>query len=122
MRRFIRYSAVGALATATHYLVLVLCVEVAAWPAWLGSGLGAVIGAQVAYLGNRRYTFAHRGAIGASWLRFQGTALLGALLGMAVVAAGVRIGVHYLLAQMLATGLSLALTFAINRGWSFAER
>ncbi len=119
MRRFIRYSTIGALATATHYLVLVLCVEGGGWAAWVASGLGAVIGAQVAYFGNRRYTFAHRGAFAGSWLKFQGTALLGALLGMAVVAAGVRLGLHYLLAQVLATGASLVLTFAINRAWSF---
>ena len=71
MTRFLRYAAVGALATAVHYLVLVLSVEVATWPAYLGSGLGAVIGAQVAYLGNRHYTFAHRGPVAASWPRFQ---------------------------------------------------
>ncbi len=119
MRRFIRYGTVGAIATATHYLVLVLCVEGAGWPAWLASGLGAVVGAQVAYLGNRHYTFEHRGPIGESWLRFQSTALLGALLGMAIVAAGVHLGLHYLLAQVLATGASLVLTFAINRAWTF---
>jgi putative flippase GtrA len=118
-QRFIRYGVVGALATATHYVMLVLCVESAGWPAWLGSGLGAAIGAQVAYLGNRRYTFAHRGAIGESWLKFQGTALLGALLGMAIVAAGVHVGLHYLLAQVVATAAMLVLTFAINRAWSF---
>lgn len=119
MQRFIRYTAVGALATAVHYLVLVLWVEAAGWPAYLGSGAGAVVGAQVAYLGNRRYTFAHAGPIGASWLKFQSTAALGALLGMAVVAAGVHLGLYYLLAQVLATGLGLALTFTINRIWSF---
>jgi putative flippase GtrA len=119
MRRFIRYGAIGALATATHYLVLVLCVEGGGWPAWLASGLGAAIGAQVAYFGNRRFTFAHHGALADSWLKFQGTALLGAVLGMAVVAAGVGLGLHYLLAQVLATGTTLVLTFAINRAWSF---
>ncbi|HEX7437687.1 MAG TPA: GtrA family protein, partial [Caldimonas sp.] len=66
MRRFVRYSTIGALATATHYLVLVLCVEGGGWAAWVASGLGAVIGAQVAYFGNRRYTFAHRGAFAGS--------------------------------------------------------
>jgi putative flippase GtrA len=119
MRHFVRYTAVGAFATAVHYLVLVLCVEALHAPAWLGSGIGAVVGAQVAYAGNRWFTFAHRGAIVASWPRFQATALLGALLGMAVVALGVRLGVHYLAAQVLATGLSLLLTFAINRAWTF---
>ena len=119
MQRFIRYTAVGALATAVHYLMLVLAVEAAGWPAYLGSGLGAVVGAQVAYFGNRRYTFAHRGTIGESWLKFQGTAGLGALFGMAIVATGVQLGVYYVLAQLIATGLGLLLTFTINRLWSF---
>ena len=89
------------------------------WPAFAASGFGAVVGAQVAYAGNRWFTFAHTGALRASWPRFQVTALLGALLGMAVVALGVRLGVHYVLAQMVATLLSLVLTFAINRVWTF---
>jgi putative flippase GtrA len=97
----------------------VLVVEAFGWPAWLGAGLGAVVGAQVAYAGNRRWTFAHRGRIATSWPRFQATALLGALAGMAIVAAGVRLGLHYLLAQVIATGAGLLLTFAVNRRWTF---
>lgn len=118
-RHFSRYTVVGALATAAHYFVLVACVEWAHWPAWLGSGLGATVGAQFAYAGNRWFTFAHRGAIGASWTRFMLTALLGALLGMAIVAIGVQLGLHYLVAQVIATLAGLVLTFAINRAWTF---
>ncbi|HWH83955.1 MAG TPA: GtrA family protein [Burkholderiaceae bacterium] len=119
MQRFVRYSLVGVLATAAHYLVLVLCVELAHWPAAFGSGAGAVVGAQVAYAGNRWFTFAHRGEMRASWPRFQATALLGALLGMAIVGLGVRLGVHYLVAQVVATLAGLMLTFAVNRAWTF---
>ena len=119
MRHFVRYSAVGGVATAAHYLVLVACVELAGWPAYLGSGLGAVVGAQVAYAGNRWFTFGHRGAMRASWPRFMLTAALGALLGMAIVGFGVRLGAHYLVAQGIATLASLLLTFAINRAWTF---
>ena len=119
MGQLFRYGLVGAVATAVHYLLLVLCVEAGGWPAWLASGFGAVVGAQMAYLGNRRFTFAHGGSAKASWPRFQVTALLGALLGMAVVALSVRAGLYYVLAQMLATALSLFLTFAINRVWTF---
>lgn len=118
-RHFSRYTLVGAAATAVHYLVLIGGVERAGWPAWLGSGLGAAVGAQLAYAGNRWFTFAHRGEVGASWPRFMFTALLGALLGMAIVALGVRLGVHYLAAQVFATLASLVLTFAINRAWTF---
>ena len=119
MRHFIRYTAVGAVATAAHYLLLVLCVEQGGWPAFVASGFGAVLGAQVAYAGNRWFTFAHRGSVSSSWPRFQATALLGALLGMALVALGVRMGIHYLIAQAVATLAGLVLTFAINRYWTF---
>ena len=118
-RHFSRYALVGAFATAAHYLVLVGCVEGAGLAAWLASGIGAVVGAQLAYAGNRWFTFAHRGEISASWPRFMAIALLGALLGMAIVALGVRLGAHYLVAQLIATLTSLLLTFAINRAWTF---
>ena len=121
MQRFFRYAAVGALATAVHYLVLALCVEKGAWPAFAASGLGAVIGAQVAYAGNRWFTFAHRGDARRSWPRFQATALIGALLGMAIVGASVHLGLHYLIGQVLATLTALVLTFAINRVWTFRQ-
>ena len=114
-----RYAAVGVAATALHYLLLVLCVEVGGWQPWWASGLGAAAGGQLAYLGNRRFTFAHRGAPSVSWPRFQATALLGAVVGMGVVAVGVWLGLHYLAAQAIATILMLLLTFALNRGWTF---
>lgn len=119
MRALFTYTLVGAVATVTHYALLVFCVEVARWPAYAASGFGALIGAQVAYLGNRSLTFRHRGALGPSWLKFQATGGLGAALGMALVALGEWLGVHYLLAQLLATMLMLGLTFAINRRWTF---
>jgi putative flippase GtrA len=119
MRRLIRYGTIGAFATATHYLLLVIAVEAFGWPAWVGSGIGYVVGAQLAYAGNRRFTFAHRGRIAHSWPRFQATALLGALAGMAIVAGGVRLGLHYLVAQVIATGAGLLLTFLVNRRWTF---
>ncbi len=119
MQRLVPYAAVGAVATAVHYLVLVAGVEWAGWLAWVASGAGAVVGAQVAYLGNRWLTFAHRGPIRASWLRFQATAAVGALSGMVIVALAVRLHLHYLAGQMLATGAGLVLTFAINRKWTF---
>lgn len=122
MRRGLsRYAVVGLAATAAHYALLTALVEWAQWSAWLASGLGAALGAQVAFLGNRRFTFAHRGPWWPAWVKFQGTAVLGAALGMALVAAGVAVGLHYLLAQAVATGVGLLVTYAINRVWTFAK-
>ncbi|HEX6707723.1 MAG TPA: GtrA family protein [Albitalea sp.] len=119
MRRLARYTLVGAFATAAHYALLAFLVELVHLPAWLASGLGAALGAQVAFFGNRGFTFDHQGEIAPAWVRFQGTAMAGALLGMVIVALGVRAGLHYLVAQVLATGAALLLTFAINRAWTF---
>jgi putative flippase GtrA len=116
---FVRYTVVGAVATAVHYALLAFVVELLHAPAWIGSGLGAVVGAQVAFVGNRVYTFGHAGDAAPAWIKFQGTAAAGALLGMAIVGAGVRLGVHYLAAQVVATLASLVLTFAVNRAWTF---
>lgn len=116
---FVRYVVVGVVATVAHYLTLATCVEWWHWPAWVGSGVGAVLGAQVAFFGNRSFTFGHEGAATPAWLRFQATAAAGALVGMAVVAAGVAAGWHYLLAQVVATLVALLLTFTTNRLWTF---
>jgi putative flippase GtrA len=121
MTRFLRYASVGVLATAAHYTVLVALVEGLGIAAWVGSGIGATVGAQVAYAGNRGFTFHHHGGVLASWLKFMGTALLGALFGMGVVAAGVHLGLHYLFAQVVATLASLVLTYLVNRHWTFAR-
>lgn len=119
MKRLARYGSVGAVATASHYALLSLLVEGAHWPAWLASGAGALLGAQVAFWGNRWFTFAHRGAWWPAWWRFHATAVAGALLGMLLVDAGVRAGLHYLLAQAAATLLVMLAGYATNRIWAF---
>lgn len=119
MKRLARYAAVGLAATAAHYALLALAVEAGRWPAWLASGVGALLGAQIAFWGNRRYTFAHRGPWGPAWWRFHLTAGAGALLGMGLVAVGVRAGLHYLLAQAGATLAVMLAGFAANRAWAF---
>lgn len=118
-RPFARYVAVGAVATAAHYLLLAALVEGGGWPAPLAAAAGALLGAQLAFAGNRRFTFGHRGPWRPAWWRFQLTALLGAATSAVVVALGSRLGLHYLLAQMLATLVSMVLTYIVNKRWSF---
>lgn len=116
---WLRYAAVGALATTAHYALLALLVELGHWPPPLAAGAGAALGAQGAFVGNRCFTFAHRGPWRSAWWRFQLTALLGAGVSMAVVAAGTHAGLHYLLAQAAATLLALVLTYLVNKRWAF---
>ncbi|HEY2559713.1 MAG TPA: GtrA family protein [Caldimonas sp.] len=118
--RFLQYAAVGAVATATHYAILVGLVEAGWLEAPRAAALGAWVGAQVAFAGNAAFTFRDSRATVGAWLRFQVTALVGAALSFGLVAGGVRLGVHYLLAQVVATLVTLGVTFEINRRWSFA--
>lgn len=120
-RRFLQYAAVGTVATAVHYAILVGSVEAGGLAPQRAAALGAWVGAQVAFAGNAAFTFRGAGATLGSWLRFQITALIGAALSFALVAGGVRVGLHYLLAQVVATLLTLVVTFEINRRWSFAS-
>ncbi len=117
--QLLRYASVGGLATAAHWALLAVLVEGAGMAPWVASGCGAVLGAQVAFFGNRRYTFGHAGPLWPAWWRFMGTAALGGGVGMAVVAAGVALGPHYLLAQAVATAVGLLLTYTVNRVWTF---
>jgi putative flippase GtrA len=134
LKQFLRYSGVGLLATLVHYVVLMALVESQTCSAAWGSAWGAAVGAQVAFGGNRWWTFAPaqsahspfehpthqlKTPLASSWLRFQLTALVAAVLGVFWLKLGMHAGLHYLLAQMLATGINLVLTFAVNRYWTF---
>lgn len=114
------YAVVGLAATAVHWGLLMAAVELAEWPAWQASGLGALAGAQVAYAGNRTLTFRHHGRWWVSWTRFQLTAGAGALLSMAVVTLAQTAGLHYLAGQCAASVLAMFGTYAVNRRWSFS--
>lgn len=117
--RFVRYAAVGAVGTVVHYAILVGTVEAGLLAPPRAAAVGAWVGAQVAFAGNAAFTFRGGATLG-SWARFQATAVVGAVLSYALVALGVRLGLHYLLAQIVATLINLAVTFEINRRWSFA--
>jgi putative flippase GtrA len=134
MPPFVRYTLIGGVATAAHYALLLVLVEGHGVAAPLSAGLGAVFGAQVAFVGNRWLTFgagsarathpgsageAHRTWAGA-WWRFQVTAAGAAALSAALVALAPLAGLHYLAAQVLATLLNLVGTYTLNRRWTFA--
>lgn len=119
-RHFLRYTGVGAVATAVHYAVLVGLVEGFGVAPRDAAAIGAWIGAQVAFVGNARLTFAVASLTWRSWLRFQITAVVGAAISFSIVALGVRAGLHYLVGQAAATLVALFATYEINRRWSFA--
>lgn len=121
LSRFLRYCAVGVGATALHYMVLLVGVELGGADPAMTSAVGAICGAAFAYTLNRRLTFASRATHRDAFPRFMLVAALGAGLNAFVVAVGTRhLGQHYLLAQVAATALVLLAGYAANRSWTFA--
>jgi putative flippase GtrA len=119
---FFWYTLAGGMATAVHYIVLVVLVELFDLSPAPSAVLGALCGAAVSYILNRRLTFpgtvvGHRLAV----IRFLLVAAAGAALNGGLVWAGVQLlGWHYLLAQALATIVVLGLSYRLNRSWTFA--
>lgn len=121
MKRFVQYAAAGSVATAAHYLVLVALVEAGLTKPPMGSVSGAVVGAAIAYLLNRRLAFAsttvpHSAAI----LRFAGVAAIGAALNGGIVAGlSTAVHAHYIYSQIVATVIVLLMTYVTNKIWTF---
>ncbi len=114
------YASVGAVATAVHYAILVGLVEAGGWRPVPATLCGYVVGGVVAYVLNRRHTFASdRPHAEAGW-RFAATAFLGFCITFLLMSLFVeRLGASYLLAQLVTTVLAMFVTFAVNRRWTF---
>lgn len=117
---FIRYTLTGGVATGVHYAVLLTLVEGFHLKPPPSAVFGALCGALVAYVGNRRFTFASRAPHRRALPSFLFIAAVGAILNGVVVWAGTTLlTLHYLAAQIAATALVLFITYRLNRRWTF---
>ncbi|MES2412773.1 MAG: GtrA family protein [Pseudomonadota bacterium] len=120
---FFWYTLAGGIATAAHYVVLLVLVEIFGLSPAPSAVAGALVGAAVSYMVNRRITFPgstvrHQSAVP----RFLAVAGAGALVNGVVVWTGVHwLSWHYLAAQVLASLIVLCLTYSLNRYWTFAR-
>lgn len=112
VRDFLRFAAVGAVATAAHYAVLMSLVSFAGMDPVPATVCGFSVGALVSYTLNRRYTFQTRPAYGRGLAKFLVVVSIGAVLNAAIVAFFIRFGFHYMAAQLIATGVVLIWNFA----------
>tara|TARA_Y100001972_G_C7573137_1_gene287639 strand:- start:420 stop:791 length:372 start_codon:yes stop_codon:yes gene_type:complete len=118
----LRYSFVGLMATSVHYGVLILLVEQLQQTATVATAWGSLVGALVAYTGNRIYTFSSDLSHLVTLPRFFAVAGAGMLINACTVwwlAEAAHI--HYLIAQPVATVTALAATFLMNHWWTFHE-
>jgi putative flippase GtrA len=119
---FLRFAAIGALATVIHYAALILLVEVAHEPLIPSTSAGFTLGAVVSYSLNRRITFRHQPHFGRGLVKFVSLGSVGLGLNALIVAAFVHAGVQYILAQMTATGTILLWNFLVSRLLIFAPQ
>jgi len=117
---FTRYVGVGAIGTAVHFALLMLCVELFFLPATIGAALGATAGALTNYWLNYHITFASRSQHRRTLPRFLTVALAGIGLNTAIMyGLTEQMTVHYLLAQAVSTAAVLVVGFSLNRVWTF---
>ena len=119
-REMAHYLWVGFLATASQYVLLILCVEALHTSAVLGSSWGYLLGGLVNYTLNRNHTFAsqkkHRKAIIQFVIVFAIAFLLNAGL---LHAAQTLLAWHYIPAQILTTTLVLVWNYLAHKFWTF---
>ncbi|MEO1066893.1 MAG: GtrA family protein [Pseudomonadota bacterium] len=118
--QFASFLAVGAVATLSHYVVLIAGVEGLAMSPVSASGLGAFVGAIVSYGLNRTLTFHSDRAHIEALPRFMTVALLALVANMSLMALLTGpAGLPYLLAQVIVTALLITITFGLNKIWTF---
>ncbi|HEY5798948.1 MAG TPA: GtrA family protein [Burkholderiaceae bacterium] len=120
--RFARYALVGAVGTLAHYALLIVLVETSAASAATASTAGAVLGALLNYVLNRRYTFKSDARHAQALPRFLLVAAAGMVLNWSLMAMLTGLlHLHYLGSQLLATVAVLLLGYLINTRWTFGR-
>lgn len=84
IKQLIRYGFVGIISNLTGYLVYLLATYYGTTPKITMSFLYA-IGATLGFLGNRKFTFAHKGNILGSGLRYLLAHFIGYLINLALL-------------------------------------
>ena len=116
--RFARFLVVGGIATAVHYAVAALLLNLGGWPAVWASATGFVVSAFANYALNARFTFGVRGDHGNHLPRYAAVASLGWTLNALGMWALLRAGLHPYLAQPIVTVGVLFVNFTLNALWA----
>jgi len=120
LQEFVRFAAIGGLATAIQYATLILLFQLELAGAVVASSLGFALSALANYALNRTFTFQSTRPHFEALPRFAAVALLGLCINAALVwAFHVTADLHYLVAQVLATCGTLLWNYSVNRIWTF---
>lgn len=116
-----RFVINGVIATAAHYLTLVILVEAAGMTiVWAANTMATGVGVAVSYLGNRSFVFrssvSHTSAL-PRFLVIYG--VIFTLHGAGMAAWADWAGLNYSIGFVILTGLSAMANFLLNRSFVF---
>ena len=122
-RSFLRYNVSAGSATATDFSMVMICKEIFGLPPYIGTFIGAICGATVAFILGRNWTFLNKeGAISSQGIKFILVALGSVLLntfGMYLLTEVYTLP-HYMLSRMIvAVGVGLSYNFPMQRYFVF---
>lgn len=121
-REFTSFLIVGIVATACHYVMLIVLVEAFNVNAVSASAAGALLGAIVSYGLNRQLTFRSSRKHRIAAPRFFAVASFSLIANTALMALLTNIfGLWYMIAQIITTALLIVITYGANKLWTFGR-
>jgi putative flippase GtrA len=120
---FARFLMIGAAGTALHFAVLAVGVKWVRLDAVSASQCGALAGAWLNYILNRRFNYASSASHSATLPRFASVAASGFVLnGLLMALFVVHWELDVFLGQCFSTALVLLWNFLLNHYWTFRVR
>lgn len=118
--KFLKFSIVGAVATAIQYTVLIGLTEAFHASPVLGSTVGFALSTFANYWLNKSFTFNSTAPHKFALPRFLLIAACGLMInGVLMFLFYSFAQMHYLFAQLLSTGITLVWNFSANHFWTY---
>lgn len=122
MRQLIRYGVVGVMSNAAIYFVYLLITYLGVEPK-TAMTLVYIIGAAIGFIGNRKWTFAHRGDASSAVIRYILAHLSGYLLNFLILFTFVdRLEYAHQWVQAMAIMIVAGFLFIVFKYFVFRER
>lgn len=120
MVKFIKFLAVGGLATAIQYGILILLVETYLALPVVASSIGYLVSSIANYLLNYYFTFSSSASHSLAIIKFVGVVLIGLLINSFLVFVMTEIiSIYYIIAQIVATLAVLIWNFFAHKYWTY---
>lgn len=122
MQQLIRYGLVGAATNAAIYFIYLLITHLGIEPK-IAMTLVYIIGASIGFVGNQKWTFAHRGSISSAALRYGLAHLFGYILNLLILVIFVdNLGYVHQWVQAVAIVIVAGFLFVVFKYYVFRER